>query len=257
MVRDHKERVFSSYIECADAYGIPYELFRKRYNLEGWPLHEALETPAHEGIHIYDGDFEEYGSFSDMCRAHNILYATYQARRLRGWSKEDALQKEVVQEGCRENNLGEILHMLKNIEDMTLGDLLRLAELAQKANQEEAEVKSARVNGSCRKKTGPKHQYTDRNGYTFDSLRDACEAYDQNHRLCKHRLYDGWPLQYALEYPAKFDDFRDHKNQRFKTLAAMCNYYDIDKHIFADRMNDGWDLKDALTLPEDEVPVED
>lgn len=53
------------------------------------------------------------------------------------------------------------------------------------------------------------------------------------------RIWDGWPISYALERGVNDDPFYDHCGNSFKRYTSMCKYYEIDKFEFADRINNG------------------
>lgn len=88
----------------------------------------------------------------------------------------------------------------------------------------------------------------------FHGLREACQAYGRSYELAKHRLFDNWPLQYALEMPPGCEAFYDHVGNEFRTLAQMCRYYEIDRAVFAKRYDAGWSLEEALMLPVGKTP---
>lgn len=257
MVLDHKKQVYKNYMEMSKAWGISYELFHQRYNIARWPLFEVLETNPEDGVEIRDHEGNLYDTMGEMCSAYEISYPTYRERRLRGWNKRDSLITPPIKPGVKTKCTDNLLELLENISQMTAEDLLNAVQLYQNRKSEIRDVSSAEFEGRPRQKTGPATKpYVDRDGNYFNSLREVCEAYGQPYGLCKHRLFDNWPLQYALECPAGCSSFIDHKGNEFSSLASMCKYYDIDKKVFAERMNNNWTLKDALMLPVEKQPKE-
>lgn len=255
MVKDHKGNVYKSLIEMCRAWHMPYELVYQRIKVAKWPVFEALETPQEDGMHIFDQDGTEYDSFAEMCAEWNITQAAYRGRRLRGWTREDALTTELIKPGTVAKDKERILSLFDQLSGMTAEDLLEAVEIYRQVKEQERDVKAAHFENRPRMKTGPATKaYTDREGNYFSCLREACNAYGQSYNLCKHRLFDGWPFQFAVEYPAGSASFTDHVGNEFTSLSSMCKYYDIDKRVFAKRYDEGWSLKDALTLPEEETP---
>lgn len=255
MITDHKGKAYRNMIEMSRAWGLPYELVYQRHKIAKWPLYEALETPEEDGLFIIDENGEQYDTFAEMCSAHEISLSTYTGRRKRGWSRRDALVTKLVQPGRKTKDKEKIFSILDQLSGMTAEDLLNALDLYREIMDEERDVKAARFENRPRKKTGPApKEYEDRYGNHFSCLREACEAYDQSYDLCKHRLFDNWPLQYALECPPGFNSFKDHIGNEFTTLASMCRYYEMDRAVFAKRYDAGWSLRDALMLPEGKVP---
>lgn len=89
----------------------------------------------------------------------------------------------------------------------------------------------------------------DHKGSLFGSIKEMCKAYGIKERLYRSRVWDGWPISYALERKCGDSKFYDHLGREYKYLSVMCNHYNINKYEFADRINEGWTLEDALTLP--------
>ena len=250
MVKDHKGKSYRNYMLMCRKWNIPYELFRQRHSVLKWPIYEALETPVEDGTSIFDHEGQLYDTFAEMCTAWEISAQCYRERRKRGWSRKDALLIDTVKPGTVTKDTQQILSLFDQLAGMTAEDLLVAVQLYVGAREQKRDVDGAKYEQSPRKKTGPTPKiYTDRDGNQFSGLREACEAYGQAYDLAKHRIFDGCPLQFALEYPSGYDAFEDHLGNIFSTYSALCKYYEIDKHEFAKRYNAGWTLKDALMLP--------
>lgn len=255
MMKDHTGKVYKSMIEMCKAWDMPYELVYQRKVIAKWPLVEALTTPVEEGVGIYDHDGNEYSSFAEMCAAYHRASATYLGRRNRGWTREEALTTEPVLPGTKERNQEAIMSLFDQLAGLTAEDLLKAVKLYQEVNDQERDVYAAPMEHRPRKKSGPQPKtLVDRDGNVFHGLREACQAYGRSYELAKHRLFDNWPLQYALEMPPGCEAFYDHVGNEFRTLAQMCRYYEIDRAVFAKRYDAGWTLEDALMLPVGKTP---
>ena len=147
------------------------------------------------------------------------------------------------------------MSLFDQLAGLTAEDLLKAVKLYQEMNDQERDVYAAPMEHRPRKKSGPQPKtLVDRDGNVFHGLREACQAYGRSYELAKHRLFDNWPLQYALEMPPGCEAFYDHVGNEFRTLAQMCRYYEIDRAVFAKRYDAGWTLEDALMLPVGKTP---
>lgn len=249
MVKDHKGKEYKNYMQMAKAWGISYEVFHQRFSVLKWPVYEALETCEEDGTMIKDTDGVVYDTFADMCAAWEVSMATYRARRLRGWTRDDALTTPPIKPGTQRYEQDQVADLFERLGTMTAQDLLEAVQLYISMKEQHRDMHSAEYEGRPRKKTGPApKELVDRDGNKFSGLRDACAAYGQNFELAKHRIFDGWPLQYALDFPSGKGKFEDHLGNKFSSYSAMCKYYEIDKHEFAKRYDAGWTLRDALML---------
>jgi hypothetical protein len=87
---DHLGNTFSSQIEMAKYWRVPYTTFKARRNRSKWSLEKSLTTPLNEYSCI-DHEGNVFSSQRKMAEYWNINYITLNARLNKGWSLKEAL----------------------------------------------------------------------------------------------------------------------------------------------------------------------
>lgn len=244
-VKDHKGNWFDSKIEMCKAYGIDYNLFAQRMR-RGWSIRQSLETPVDDGYNIMDHEGNLFCSEEEMADAWGINYDAYKNRLKRGWTKEEALTIPKFQSRNREK----LVEMLKELDIDDLEEAIRLFRVAYGRDIKKHKHRR-RVH-----KPGPIRSCRDHQGNAFDSRRSMCDYWQMPYTVFNDRIYDKWPLEYALTYPiGGYCIFYDHCGHEFRSIAKMCKFWGIPKSEFCDRMNDGWGLQRSLTemIPTPEI----
>lgn len=258
MVRDHLNNEYEDLNEMCKEYEIPYALYYERLD-RGWTQERALTTPPIKTRKCYDHLGNEYPDVNHMCDAYGITLNAYNGRRNRGWDLESALTMPRMPKSknkCKDDPEPLQKATLDMLGNFTVEELLEAASLLKKRKEMISRAESNTENNvKGRKKSGPvPRPCMDHKGNRYRSVKEMCVAWNQNERLYRARIWDGWPISYALEKPKNDASVRDHLGHIYSSLPKMCNHYDLDIHEFAARINDGWMLKDALTLPSESLP---
>jgi len=105
---DHTGRKFRSLQEMCDYWGVSYGVFKRRIDVEGLSVAEALTRnsdmykygikPNENGEIVYKG--KVYKSNRELANKHGVSYATFFERRNKGLSLEDALAPDYSPTQC-------------------------------------------------------------------------------------------------------------------------------------------------------------
>ena len=190
---------------------------------------------------VFDHKGHGFESLEEMCDWYHINQGTFLSRLDRGWTLEQALVTPVMENYRDYPKIKTIEDALKK-DGSFYGEVKRRTGESEDSNPQVADVRR-------RGKPGPQYTWYDHKGIAYDSKEDMCHAYGISTDLYKSRVWDGWPVCYALEKVPGEYNFTDHQGNTFRYLSMMCRSYGIDKFEFQKRIDNGWTLEEALTLP--------
>ena len=228
--KDHLGREYETLKEMAEAWNIPYDLFRDRKKKK-WNLERILTEPVHNKNCKSCSDHlgNRYPSATAMAKAYGIPPGTLKTRLLTyGWDLERALTAPVV----KKKNIKQSSYQdHKGNEYPTLNSLCEAYGILPRLF-----YYRYRTCGWDLEKTlttpAPSHTVTDHLGNEYQNMDAMAKAYKIDKDALRHRLKSGWDTESALTLPVGSKHItRDHKGNEFPTKTAMAEAYGLSFNI--------------------------
>lgn len=188
---DHTGRVFPTIKDMCEYWGIPRSTYNSRLR-NGWTIEEALTDTGQckRFIPCTDHTGRKFPSLNAMCRAWYVTSKTYNERRERGWTLEEALTGTGPYRAgtpCSDHAGREYTSITAMCDHWGISSSALSNRLRNGWTLEEA------LTGKC--------SCTDHTGQTFPSQNAMCRAWGVNRHTFSERLARGWTLEQALTSP--------------------------------------------------------
>ena len=213
-VYDHLGNKYINKVEMCKAYNLSSSVFAYRIR-NGWALEEALTTPKHKtrldkGNICYDAEGNIYRSKLEMCEAHGVNYATFNARIRRGEGIEEALRtKETIKTNrvYVDSKGNSYASMKELISAYGIPYSTYYARRALGWNKEEA---LTGVHNAIRKKRD--RVIEDHLGNRYGTLQEMCNAWGIELYNYERRRRKGWTMEEILTTPGTKVDKEEEQN---------------------------------------------
>lgn len=167
-----------------------------------------------------------YINVTEMCKAYNILPATFRYRtKIKGYTIKEALDDCVF-----ENSKGKRFKTYK-----------ALAEYYDIPYQKVIDNNSKNKNLLEKSKTNQYKTNIDHLGNKYKNFEEMCKHYNQNPNTVIKRLYRKIPLKNAL-----LGSVIDHKGNHYHNLKAMLKKYNIPYITYKTQINKGFTLEEII-----------
>ena len=258
---DHLGNVFDSTKEMCKYWDILDSKYYSRLYL-GWSKEEALTgnrkiiTNSTNEEDRTDHLGNVFDSKTKMCKYYNVNVSTYDGRRARGATKEEALtgtmkDKIHVSEEDRTDHLGNVFSTIREmcnywgINKSCYIDRVSKGWSKEKALTQKSRKQKIKDLGDC----------TDHLGNTFNSIREMCDYWGITDTTYHFRLKQGYTKEESLtgNYISKAllsnlpeEERTDHLGNVYISISDMCKKYNCDKALFYNRRKLGWSIIEAL-----------
>ena len=222
-VYDHLGNKYLNKVEMCKTYNMSSTVFAYRMK-NGWTLEEALTTPKHKvrfskGNVCCDAEGNVYRSKLEMCEAHGVKYATFNARMSKGESLKDALRtKETVKaKKVYVDSKGNSYASMKEL--ISAYGITNNTYYSRRALGWSREEALTGVHNAIRKKRD--RVITDHLGNKYNTLKEMCNAWGIELYNYERRRRKGWSMEEILTTPGTKIDKEEKQNIDIARMAMV------------------------------------
>ena len=252
--KDHLGNKFKSKSAMAKHWGLTPGQLDCRL-AKGLSIKDALTLPHKRSYNkpmIKDHLGQEFRSVDEMCNHWGVPDSTFDQRRAKGMSIEEALTTttEEIKNHHVKDHLGQEFPS-KDAMCRHWGIDRQVFFGRQKLGWPLKDILTTPKNTVAKNSV----QITDHEGNAFNSISDLCRHWHIGLSTYRERRKRGWSMKDALTLKQKSERVvqkpcTDHLGKEYPSLAAMCKHYGLPRTMFSSRLKLGWSLEDALTKPE-------
>jgi len=249
---DHCGRLFSSVKEMCTFHNVLACTYRFRLK-SGFTLEQALSDNylGSDDLNArLDHSSKSFKSVKEMCSHYGISVGGYYARLRQGYTKEQALTKELrgdlvkcVDHNGMEFSSADAMCKHHNVQPQTYGSRIRRGYTLEQALTGKGIRKTISV--TCK----------DHKDNEFPSVKAMCDYYGIDESNYYVRLKRGYTLEQALTGKGTKRDTRykhyDHKGKGFTSLKEMCEYHGVTINNYKNKRKRGCTLEQALSCDDE------